>query len=80
MHEDLHETEHLPQCVHLLSLTLILIKEIFEISPSKVPTGQIILQYNLPFRNERIPTSRKKITGTTYASILNPLIGILFNV
>jgi hypothetical protein len=44
MHEDLHDIEHLPQRVHLLSLNLILNNETFEMRPSNVPTGQIILQ------------------------------------
>src|SRR5664280_1325591 len=44
MQDDLQPREHLPHLVHLLSSNLILRTEIFEISPSRVPTGQIILQ------------------------------------
>jgi hypothetical protein len=76
MQDDLHTIEHLPQRVHLFSINLILNNETFEMRPNKVPTGQIILQYSLPLMNERIPTSRKKTTGTAYASKLNPFIGM----
>ena len=34
-----------------------------EKSPNNVPTGQIILQYNLPLVRERVPIRRKKAAG-----------------
>ena len=64
MHDDLHLNEHLPQRVHLLSLNFTLKIDTFEISPRKVPTGQIMLQYSLPFTKDMIPTSSKNTVGT----------------
>ena len=63
MHDDLHRIAHLPHLVQPDSLNLILNIEIFEISPSNVPTGQIILQYSRPLVNDNPPTSRKKAAG-----------------
>jgi hypothetical protein len=76
MHVDLHPNEHLPHLVHLLSSNLILNIDTFERSPSKVPTGQIMLQYRRPFIKDRIPTRKKNSTGIEYVSSGKPLIVI----
>jgi hypothetical protein len=61
--DDLQANEHLPQRVHFASSNLILKKDIFEIRPRKVPTGQIVLQYNRPLVRDIIPTSSKNTEG-----------------
>ncbi len=63
MQDDLHANEHLPQRVHLTSSNLILNMDIFEIRPRKVPTGQIVLQYNLPLEKDIITTRIKNAEG-----------------
>jgi hypothetical protein len=37
--------------------------DIFEIRPRKVPTGQKVLQYNLPLEKDIIPTRIKNAEG-----------------
>jgi len=63
MQDDLQASEHLPQRVHLTSSNLILKIDIFEIRPRKVPTGQIVLQNNLPLEKDIITTSSKNADG-----------------
>jgi hypothetical protein len=63
IHDDLQAREHLPQRVHLVSLNLILRKDVFEIRPSNVPTGQIVLQYKRPFAKDIIPTRSRNAEG-----------------
>ena len=63
IHEDLHLNEHLPHLVQAVSSNFILRIEILERRPSKVPTGHIVLQYNRPLVNDRVPTRIKKAAG-----------------
>jgi hypothetical protein len=78
--DDLHPNEHLPHLVQADSSNFILKIEIFDRSPSKVPTGQIILQYSRPLVSESVPIRIKKAAGTEYAIKLKPTIGILLRV
>lgn len=73
IHDDLQATAHLPHFVHFSSSNRILSRDIFEISPSSVPTGHTVLQNKRPFAKERIPKSSRKTTGIIYATSLNPL-------
>jgi hypothetical protein len=63
MQEDLQAREHLPHLLQVSSLNLILRTDIFEINPRNVPTGQTILQNNLPLVRDNIPTRRKNAAG-----------------
>ncbi len=54
----------LSQRLHVLQASLsipILNNENFDIKPSSVPTGQIVLQNILPFLNERYPIIIKTV-------------------
>ena len=59
IHCDLHIFSQAPQRVQEDSLIDILNNEIFDKSPNDVPTGQIVLQNNLP-RNQDITDTRIK--------------------
>jgi hypothetical protein len=48
-----------PQDLQLSLSIPILKKENLEIKPNNVPTGQIVLQYNLPYLKEKNKTSNK---------------------
>jgi hypothetical protein len=75
--EDLQETAHLPHFIHFDLSNLTLKIEILAIRPKKVPTGQTVLQYNLPFINDIMPIRRKNSPGTIYVGKGNPVNLIL---
>jgi len=52
MHSALHCEPQIPQLVQVVSSSTILKTEIREINPKKVPTGQTVLQYSLPFLSD----------------------------
>jgi hypothetical protein len=53
-----------------------LYSENLEVNPSKVPTGQIVLQNNLPLLNDMIPMINRTEPEKTIASQLNAFISI----
>jgi hypothetical protein len=55
MHPDLHTLSQRLQLIQLCLSIEILKKEYFENKPNSVPTGQIVLQNNLPFVYDIIP-------------------------
>ena len=58
----LHSLEQISQLEHSSCLIFILNKENLEMYPSNVPTGQIVLQYNLPIFHDMKTTTTKAVT------------------
>ncbi len=55
----LQALSQIPQALQLDLSIAILKKENLEKIPSKVPTGHIVLQYNLPYLNDKKNTTAK---------------------
>jgi hypothetical protein len=60
IHSDLQLFSHNPQRVHFDSSIRILNNENFDNKPSAEPTGQTVLQYNLPRNHDMTPINTKK--------------------
>jgi len=63
-HLDLQLISHKEQLLHFSLLIRILKKENLDIKPKKEPTGQIELQYHLPFVQDIILTKIKLLHAT----------------
>jgi len=59
MHPDLHTVSQTPQPEHSVSSIAIYKKRILKLNRVKVPTGQIVLQNNLPLLKDIIPIINK---------------------
>jgi hypothetical protein len=60
MHSLLQMAAHLPHLVQLSGLNFTLSIDAFEVTPKKVPTGQITLQKNRPRCHAIAPIPKKK--------------------
>jgi len=69
IHSDLQTVSHTPQLIHVSLLTTILNSENFDRNPKKAPTGQRVLQKNLPFLYEKSTTINRTVSAKTTAKI-----------